>query len=79
MAGNGPFQVSSKSQEYYFTEIFNTFYLQFYNMHEHSMFVLLQHTFKKNHIIWRKKSALNMEQSQNNLGKNIKAHRYFRY
>lgn len=71
MAGNGPFQVSSKSQEYYFTEIFDTFYLQFYNMHEHSMFVLLQHTLKKkSHKLERKKlSALNMEQSQNYLGK----------
>lgn len=70
MAGNGPFQVSSKSQEYYFTEIFNTFYLQFYNMHEHSMFVLLQHALKKSHNLEKKKlSALNMEQSQNYLGK----------
>lgn len=73
LAGNGPFQVSSESQEYYFTEIFTTSYLQFYNMHEYATHL------KKNHALWKKISALNLEPSQHSLEKKVKAGRYFRY
>lgn len=65
LAGNGPFQVSSESQEYYFTEIFTTSYLQFYNMHEYATHLKKLRTLEKNQCVkFGTKSTLFRKKSQ---------------